>query len=166
MSQTKSLAREILATHREVEEWRNSYDPGSQEWHTLINLAETAARLVYSLPADMLPEEEVRTPEPREYRAIDEILDTLRDLEDQDGERDLDEALEEFQAEFPDICLTYWERWELEDAAAHDGGCHRLTDSTWPSAKDALKRAVYELVSSHTTLSGSVAHAACEGNDQ
>ncbi|WP_327068747.1 hypothetical protein [Kitasatospora sp. NBC_01302] len=74
MEQIKNLAREVLAIHREVEEWREDHDPGSQEWYTLVNLAEVAARLVFALPVEMLPEEEVRTPNPREYELLDEMI--------------------------------------------------------------------------------------------
>jgi len=77
MNQIKSYVREVLAIHREVEEWRNDYDPGSQEWYTLINLSQVAARLAFALPVEMLPEEEVRTPSPREYDLLDELMAAL-----------------------------------------------------------------------------------------
>ncbi|MFF9644751.1 hypothetical protein [Kitasatospora aureofaciens] len=77
MEQIKTIAREVLAIHREVEEWRVDHDPGSQEWYTLVNLSELAARLVFALPVEMLPEEEVRTPNPAEYVLLDELLTAL-----------------------------------------------------------------------------------------
>ncbi|MFF3006331.1 hypothetical protein ACFVTF_26405 [Kitasatospora sp. NPDC057940] len=77
MEAIKNKVREILAIHREVEEWRNDHDPGTPEWYTLVNLAEVAAGLAFSLPPEMLPEEELRTPNPREYERIDEILRLL-----------------------------------------------------------------------------------------
>ncbi|PPT14826.1 hypothetical protein [Streptomyces cinnamoneus] len=79
MDQIKTLAREVLAIHREVEEWREDHDPGSQEWYTLVNLADVAARLIFALPVEMLPEEEVRTPNPREYQVLDELMTALNE---------------------------------------------------------------------------------------
>ncbi|MEU9044123.1 hypothetical protein AB0D63_20965 [Kitasatospora sp. NPDC048343] len=83
MEQIKTLAREVLAIHREVEEWREDHDPGSQEWYTLVNLTEVAARLVFTLPVEMLPEEEVRTPNPREYEVLDELMAALGEADAQ-----------------------------------------------------------------------------------
>ncbi|MER8116297.1 hypothetical protein [Streptomyces sp. NPDC094031] len=75
----KNLVAEVLKTTREVEEWRSDYDPGSQEWYTLCNLADTAETLVFSLPAEMLPDAERRYVSPGEYSACDEILDALKE---------------------------------------------------------------------------------------
>ncbi|MGW8743529.1 hypothetical protein [Streptomyces sp. NPDC055794] len=75
----KELVAEILKTTREVEEWRNEYDPGSQEWYTLCNLAQNAESLAFSLPVEMLPEAEWRYVSPGEYAAVEEILDTLKE---------------------------------------------------------------------------------------
>lgn len=77
----KAKVREVLTVTREVEKWREDYDPATDEWYTLCNLAETAERLVFALPVEMLPDEEVRTPHPREYEVIDEILAALREVD-------------------------------------------------------------------------------------
>ncbi|MGW2539660.1 hypothetical protein ACWC5I_01980 [Kitasatospora sp. NPDC001574] len=74
MEEVKNLVREVLKIHREVEEWRDDFDPGSQEWYTLVNLSQVAARLAFALPVEMLPEEEVRTPSPQEYALLDELI--------------------------------------------------------------------------------------------
>ncbi|MFJ2814380.1 hypothetical protein [Streptomyces sp. NPDC087294] len=75
----KNLVADVLRTTREVTAWRNDYDPGSQEWYTLINLAETAESLALSLPVEMLPDTEWRWVNPSEYAAVDEILDALKE---------------------------------------------------------------------------------------
>ncbi|MFJ1932643.1 hypothetical protein ACIOGZ_08200 [Kitasatospora sp. NPDC088160] len=74
MEAIKNKVREVLAIHREVEDWRIDYDPGTPEWFTLVNLSEVAAGLALSLPPEMLPEEELRTPNPREYEVLDELI--------------------------------------------------------------------------------------------
>ncbi|MFD4542442.1 hypothetical protein [Streptomyces bauhiniae] len=79
LDRIKNLVAEVLKTCREVEEWRNDYDPASQEWYTLINLARTAESLVLSLPVEMLPEAEWRWVSTSEYAAVDEILDALKE---------------------------------------------------------------------------------------
>ncbi|MFE2104331.1 hypothetical protein ACFXAF_00415 [Kitasatospora sp. NPDC059463] len=164
MDNIKTDAREILAIHREVDEWRNDYDPGSQEWCTLVNLAQLSARLVFSLPVDMLPEEELRIPSPFEYQAADELLAELAALE-APASRSFDVAFTEFQAEFPDVCLTYWERCELDDAVAEEGERPKLDASQWLTAKEALRDAVYEIVASHSLLMDSASHAIENGGD-
>jgi hypothetical protein len=73
----KNLVADVLKATREITEWRNDYDPGTQEWYTLINLAETAESLALSLPVEMLPDEEWRHVSPAEYAAVDTILAQL-----------------------------------------------------------------------------------------
>lgn len=82
MDRIKNAVREVLKVHREVEEWREEYDPGTAEWHTLIHLSEISARLAFALPVEMLPEEEVRTPNPREYELLDELIATVNEAAD------------------------------------------------------------------------------------
>ncbi|QXE37140.1 hypothetical protein KQY30_25905 [Streptomyces sp. GMY02] len=77
----KEKVREVLVVIREVEKWREDHDPGTDEWYTLCNLADLAEQLVFALPVEMLPDEEVRTPDPREYGVIDEILAALGEAE-------------------------------------------------------------------------------------
>ncbi|MCZ4085464.1 MULTISPECIES: hypothetical protein [Streptomyces] len=81
--QIQDFARKVLAITREVE--REDYDPGTQEWYTLLNLSQTAARLVYALPVEMLPPEEVRPVSVYEERLLDELLGILADLERREG---------------------------------------------------------------------------------
>ncbi|MFI5861831.1 hypothetical protein [Streptomyces sp. NPDC051546] len=73
----KNLVAEVLKTVREVEEWRNDYDPATQEWYTLCNLADTAGSLALSLPVEMLPDAEWRHVSDAEYAACDELLEIL-----------------------------------------------------------------------------------------
>ncbi|MFF9644752.1 hypothetical protein [Kitasatospora aureofaciens] len=81
--------------------------------------------------------------------------------------RAFDAAFDQFQAEFPDVCLTYWERWELDEYATDEHDEQRkLTDFEWLRAKDTLKDAVYELISSHDALSDSAGHTTSEKDDQ
>ncbi|KOG26799.1 hypothetical protein [Streptomyces viridochromogenes] len=77
----KKLVADVLKTTREVDAWRNDYDPGTQEWYTLCNLAETAESLALALPVEMLPDEEWRHVSPAEYAACDELLAILADTE-------------------------------------------------------------------------------------
>ncbi|MFJ9827725.1 hypothetical protein ACIRSU_25680 [Streptomyces sp. NPDC101160] len=77
----KNLVAEVLKTAREVEEWRNDYDPMTQEWYTLINLAETASSLALSLPVEMLPDSEWRHVSDAEYGACDDLLEILAEDE-------------------------------------------------------------------------------------
>ncbi|MFE0104159.1 hypothetical protein [Streptomyces sp. NPDC059009] len=74
----KELVAEVLTITRDVDEWRNDYDPASQEWYTLCNLSDTASSLALSLPVEMLPDEEWRYVSDAEYAATDEILDALK----------------------------------------------------------------------------------------
>ncbi|NUK41826.1 hypothetical protein HRW13_13225 [Streptomyces lunaelactis] len=76
----KNLVADVLKAAREVTTWRNDYDPGTQEWYTLCNLAETAESLALSLPVEMLPDKEWRYVSPGEYAACDELLGVLADL--------------------------------------------------------------------------------------
>ncbi|MGW0899261.1 hypothetical protein ACWD0G_20135 [Streptomyces goshikiensis] len=80
LDRIKTLVAAVLKTAREVNEWRNDYDPGSQEWYTLLNLAETAESLALSLPVEMLPDSEWRHVSPSEYAAVDEILAILDEV--------------------------------------------------------------------------------------
>ncbi|WP_327068748.1 hypothetical protein [Kitasatospora sp. NBC_01302] len=74
-----------------------------------------------------------------------------------------DEAFAKFQDEFPDVCLTYWERWELEEYATdEDDEQRKLTEFEWLRAKDVLVDAVYEVVSSNGALSESAGRAVGE----
>ncbi|WP_438470749.1 hypothetical protein [Streptomyces asiaticus] len=69
--------RELLILIREVEEWREEQDPGTPEWLSLCGLAEQASDLIFSLPTELLPEEELRTPAPAEAPTVDELLKLL-----------------------------------------------------------------------------------------
>ncbi|MFI1655641.1 hypothetical protein ACH4ZU_12140 [Streptomyces sp. NPDC020472] len=73
----KTLVADVLKITREIDEWRNDYDPASQEWYTLLNLSDTASSLALSLPVEMLPDREWRHVSPAEYAAVDEILALL-----------------------------------------------------------------------------------------
>lgn len=73
----KNLVAEVLKAVREVEEWRNDYDPATQEWYTLCNLADTAGSLATSLPVEMLPDAEWRQVSDAEYAACDDLLEIL-----------------------------------------------------------------------------------------
>ncbi|MCD7439009.1 hypothetical protein K4B79_12315 [Streptomyces lincolnensis] len=77
----KELVAKVLTTTREVEAWRQDYDPKSDEWYTLCDLAETTESLVFALPVEMLPEKEWRYVSPAEYAACDELLTILADTE-------------------------------------------------------------------------------------
>ncbi|MER7111227.1 hypothetical protein [Streptomyces sp. NPDC000229] len=77
----KNLVADVLKTAREVTTWRNDYDPGTQEWYMLCNLAQTAESLALSLPVEMLPDEEWRHVSPAEYAACDELLAILAEVE-------------------------------------------------------------------------------------
>ncbi len=81
LDRIKNLVADVLKTAREVTAWRNDYDPGTQEWYTLCNLAQTAESLALSLPVEMLPDEEWRYVSPAEYAAVDEILALLEGSE-------------------------------------------------------------------------------------
>lgn len=81
LDRIKTLVADVLKIAREVNEWRNDYDPASQEWYTLCNLAETAESLAMSLPVEMLPDSEWRWVSPSEYAACDEILAVLAEAE-------------------------------------------------------------------------------------
>ncbi|MFE5971414.1 hypothetical protein ACFQ64_04545 [Streptomyces sp. NPDC056460] len=77
----KNLVADVLKTVREVEEWRNDYDPMTQEWYTLCNLADTAGSLALSLPVEMLPDKEWRHVSDAEYAACDDLLEILAEDE-------------------------------------------------------------------------------------
>ncbi|WP_371671245.1 hypothetical protein OG985_28665 [Streptomyces sp. NBC_00289] len=79
--QIQTAAREVLAITRQVDEWREDYDPGTDEWHTLLLLSEAAAKLAFALPVEMLPPEEVRPVSEYELRLSDELLDLLTSIE-------------------------------------------------------------------------------------
>ncbi|WP_411120585.1 hypothetical protein [Streptomyces sp. x-19] len=73
----KAKVREVLAVTREVEKWREDYDPATDEWYTLCNLADLAEQLVFLLPGELLPEEELRHPSGDEHATVDELLKVL-----------------------------------------------------------------------------------------
>ncbi|MEU2854164.1 hypothetical protein [Streptomyces syringium] len=73
MNDTKDHIRTVLKTCREVTAWRDGFDPGTAAWFTLVALAQETHRLLISLPAELLPEEERPSP------AMAEILDALQD---------------------------------------------------------------------------------------
>lgn len=81
LDRIKNLVADVLKIAREVTAWRNDYDPGTQEWYTLCNLAQTSEGLALSLPVEMLPDEEWRWVSPAEYAACDEILALLEGSE-------------------------------------------------------------------------------------
>jgi hypothetical protein len=82
MQHIQEKVRAVLVLTREIEEWRQEYDPGTDEWLTLCNLADVAESLVLALPAEMLPEEEIRTPGDHEYEVIDELRAQLDGLDE------------------------------------------------------------------------------------
>ncbi|WKU46768.1 hypothetical protein Q3V23_23400 [Streptomyces sp. VNUA116] len=73
MNNIKDHIRTVLKTCREVTAAREDFEPGTAEWYTLLALAQETHRLIISLPAELLPEEERPSP------AMAEILDALRD---------------------------------------------------------------------------------------
>ncbi|MEW1694504.1 hypothetical protein [Streptomyces sp. NPDC091278] len=77
----KTLVAEVLKTAREIEEWRNDYDPKTQEWYTLINFSQTASSLAFALPVEMLPDSEWRYVSEAEYAACDDLLEILAEDE-------------------------------------------------------------------------------------
>ncbi|MFC9736694.1 hypothetical protein ACFVKC_02110 [Streptomyces noursei] len=77
MDNIKKTVRGILQVTREVSEWREDYDPGTDEWHTLCNLADLAEQLVFSLPNELLPVEELRHTSGHEHATVDELLKVL-----------------------------------------------------------------------------------------
>ncbi|MGV9312610.1 hypothetical protein ACWDR0_10485 [Streptomyces sp. NPDC003691] len=77
----KNLVADVLKATREITQWRTDYDPGTQEWYTLLNLSETAESLALSLPVEMLPDKEWRYVSPGEYAACAEILALLEGSE-------------------------------------------------------------------------------------
>lgn len=81
MKDVTQKIRELLALAREVDEWREEQDPGTPEWHTLCEMSDRAMGLIFSLPTELLPEEEVRHPHPNEYAVIDGLLATLDEIE-------------------------------------------------------------------------------------
>ncbi|MFH8414379.1 hypothetical protein [Streptomyces collinus] len=40
---------------KEVDEWRDEQDPGTPEWHTLVELAEQVEGLLLALPWELQP---------------------------------------------------------------------------------------------------------------
>lgn len=81
MQTIQEKVRDLLKTVREVGEWRDEYDPGTPEWHTLCDLSDGVSGLIFSLPPELLPEEEVRHPHPNEYAVLDELLSALGALD-------------------------------------------------------------------------------------
>ncbi|MEU5403735.1 hypothetical protein ABZ348_31120 [Streptomyces sp. NPDC005963] len=45
----------LQALVKEVQEWRTEQDPGTAEWHTLIELAEQVEGLLTALPWELQP---------------------------------------------------------------------------------------------------------------
>ncbi|MEU0674493.1 hypothetical protein ABZ330_16655 [Streptomyces sp. NPDC006172] len=84
MKDVTQKIRELLALTREVDEWREEHDPGTQEWHTLCDLSDKAASLIFSLPTELLPDEEIRsgvpTPEPAPAWSPDDPAPTVDEL--------------------------------------------------------------------------------------
>jgi hypothetical protein len=83
MSDVQRAIREVLKITREVEAWRAQHNPATEEWHILCGLADAAQSLIFALPADMLPDDERRTPNHREYELVDALLSALA----KEGER-------------------------------------------------------------------------------
>ncbi len=79
MDSTKDSIRTVLKMCREVAVWREDFDPGTAEWYTLVALAQETHRLLISLPAELLPEEEQPSP------AMAEILDALQEFAEEDA---------------------------------------------------------------------------------
>ncbi|QES29206.1 hypothetical protein DEJ47_24720 [Streptomyces venezuelae] len=73
MENLQDSIRRVLSMCREVTVWREDFDPGTAEWYTLLALSQETHRLLISLPAELLPEEERPSP------AMAEILDALQD---------------------------------------------------------------------------------------
>ncbi|MEU1309187.1 hypothetical protein ABZ419_09875 [Streptomyces cinnamoneus] len=79
MNDIKDHIRTVLNMCREVTAWRADFVPGTAEWYTLLALAQETHRLLISLPAELLPEEEQPSP------AMVEILDALQGLTEKDS---------------------------------------------------------------------------------
>ncbi|GAB2329251.1 hypothetical protein [Streptomyces variabilis] len=79
MDSIKDSIRTVLKMCREVTVWREDFDPGTAEWYTLVALSQETHRLLISLPAELLPEEERPSP------AMAEILDALQGLAEEDA---------------------------------------------------------------------------------
>ncbi len=46
---------QLQAMVREVQAWREEQDPGTPEWHTLVELAEQVEGLLTALPWELQP---------------------------------------------------------------------------------------------------------------
>jgi hypothetical protein len=84
MQDVTEKIREVLKLVRDIDEWRDEQDPGTPEWHSLIELADRTAGLIYSLPTELLPDEEIRTgirtPEPAPAWSPDDPAPTVDEL--------------------------------------------------------------------------------------
>ncbi|MFD7259340.1 hypothetical protein [Streptomyces sp. NPDC059874] len=85
MQTIQEKVRGLLQTVREVDEWREEYDPATPEWHTLCDLSDRVAGLIYSLPMELIPEEEIREVI-GDGSGTQEILDILASLLTKEGE--------------------------------------------------------------------------------
>ncbi|MGI5530176.1 hypothetical protein ACQEVX_23155 [Streptomyces syringium] len=79
MDNLQDSIRNVLNMCREVTASRRDFEPGTAEWFTLLTLAQETHRLLISLPAELLPEEERPSP------AMAEILDALQGFAEGDA---------------------------------------------------------------------------------
>jgi len=54
-AEIRERATSLQALVKEVREWRKEHDPGTPEWHTLVELAEQVEGLLTALPWTMQP---------------------------------------------------------------------------------------------------------------
>jgi hypothetical protein len=54
-AEIRKRTTQLQALVREVEGWREEQDPGTPEWHTLVELAEQVQGLLTALPWTMQP---------------------------------------------------------------------------------------------------------------
>ncbi|QBI99437.1 hypothetical protein SEA_CAELUM_77 [Streptomyces phage Caelum] len=54
-SEIRKRTTQLQAMVREVQAWREEQDPGTPEWHTLVELAERVEGLLTALPWELQP---------------------------------------------------------------------------------------------------------------
>ncbi|MEU8133256.1 hypothetical protein [Streptodolium elevatio] len=84
MEEIQNRVRELLVIVRDVDGWRDDHEEGvceSPTWDLMCELSRCATRLIFSLPIEMLPPEEVRTPSPREYAFLDWMIALIEEVQ-------------------------------------------------------------------------------------